>query len=353
MFHSRKDTKPEEQLSQLFGSYKAEWLKEQLYELFSEPEYFPELMTSRPCMLVGGRGTGKTTVLKSLSYEGQFALSARSPKKILDWKYIGLYYRVNTNRVTAFRGPELPEDRWVKVFGHYFNLLLCEHFVRFLSWYQIQTSLQLHIEVNQITKVVTTLHFSPAGSIGELAESIDKARLTFEAYVNNVADQSSPPLSMLGAPVDLLSEIILNQPDFVGKQFFILLDEYENFEDYQQQVVNTLVKHSGSSYTFKIGVRELGHRRRATLNENEQLISPADYVKINIVDKLEGERFKAFAKSVCNERLARLESFNETPIPNIETCLSSLSEDQEADVLGVSSHAAKPQTSEVAAVTHG
>lgn len=29
----------EEQLSQLFGSYKAEWLKEQLFELFTEPTY--------------------------------------------------------------------------------------------------------------------------------------------------------------------------------------------------------------------------------------------------------------------------------------------------------------------------
>ena len=60
------------QLSQLFGSYKAEWLKEQLFDLFTEPQYFPELMTARPCMLLGGRGTGKTTVLRSLSYEGQF-----------------------------------------------------------------------------------------------------------------------------------------------------------------------------------------------------------------------------------------------------------------------------------------
>lgn len=79
---------PEEQLSQLFGSYKAEWLKEQLYELFSEPEYFPELKTPRPCVLVGGRGTGKTTVLKSLSYEGQFALSGRSPDRIAAWPFI-------------------------------------------------------------------------------------------------------------------------------------------------------------------------------------------------------------------------------------------------------------------------
>ena len=35
------DPKPmsiEEQLSQLFGSYKAEWLRERMFDLFSEPD---------------------------------------------------------------------------------------------------------------------------------------------------------------------------------------------------------------------------------------------------------------------------------------------------------------------------
>jgi hypothetical protein len=63
---------PEEQLSELFGSYRAEWLREHIFELFKEPKYFPELLTLRPCVLMGGRGTGKTSVLRSLSYEGQF-----------------------------------------------------------------------------------------------------------------------------------------------------------------------------------------------------------------------------------------------------------------------------------------
>jgi hypothetical protein len=76
---------PREQLSHLFGSYKAEWLKEQLFDLFTEPTYFPELQTARPCILVGGRGTGKTTVLRSLSYDGQFALNAG--KGVEDFPY--------------------------------------------------------------------------------------------------------------------------------------------------------------------------------------------------------------------------------------------------------------------------
>ncbi len=103
------DPKPmsiEEQLSQLFGSYKAEWLRERMFDLFSEPAYFPELTTPRPCVFLGGRGTGKTTALRCMSYEGQYALRGKSRDDIPTWSYYGMYYRVNTNRVTAFKGQE-------------------------------------------------------------------------------------------------------------------------------------------------------------------------------------------------------------------------------------------------------
>jgi hypothetical protein len=122
---------------------------------------------------------------------------------------------------------------------------------------------------------------------------------------------------------------------------FSYLDEYENFEDYQQQVVNTLVKHSGQNYTFKIGVRELGWRVRSTLNLNEQLISPADYVRINIVEKLQGDNFKRFATSVCNARLARLDVPGQDVIRSIEEALPGMTEDEEAEALGVQEHVAE------------
>lgn len=69
-------------LSKMLGLYKAEWLDEKLFELFNEPAYFKELETKRPCVLIGGRGTGKTTVLRGLSYEGQFAFANNDPAKI-------------------------------------------------------------------------------------------------------------------------------------------------------------------------------------------------------------------------------------------------------------------------------
>jgi hypothetical protein len=81
---SDESVSAEEALSSVFGSYKAEWLQERVFDFFTAPDYLPELLTARPCVLLGGRGTGKTTVLKGLSYEGQFAINGRNPSTIAD-----------------------------------------------------------------------------------------------------------------------------------------------------------------------------------------------------------------------------------------------------------------------------
>lgn len=335
----------EEQLSQLFGSYKAEWLKEHMFELFTEPTYFPALVTSRPCMLLGGRGTGKTTVLRSLSYEGQFALNGKDSDEIPKFKYYGVYYRVNTNRVTAFMGPEIAVPKWSKIFAHYFNLVCCDLLLGFLEWHHEYCPLLSRLAKTDCNRVAVSLHLPEVNDINELAGRITDALAQFEAYINNIADDGTMPLSLQGAPIDILTEAILALPHFREKNFFILIDEYENLEDYQQQVINTLIKHSGQLYSFKIGVKELGWRCRTTLNRNEQLISPADYVKIQISEKLEGERFSEFARKVCNERIERLR----LPIGKaleIKKLLPGLSEEDEGEILdrqgsGIAETAAK------------
>jgi len=319
---------PQATLTSAFGGYRAEWLREQLFELFTEPSYFPEMRDERPCILVGGRGTGKTTVLKGLSYEGQFAFAGKDVSKISSWQYYGLYYRVNTNRVTAFRGSERTEEQWVPIFGHYFNLILCDLILEFASWYQLQTGTAVNISTLAHAEIAASLHTQPVDSLKELTEQLQLKRIAFEASVNNIADENSMQLSLQGAPVEILIKAFDKNPAFHGRSWYFLIDEYENFEPYQQQVVNTLIKHSGQHYTFKIGVKELGIRRKNTLNENEQLISPSDYVLIDIAEKLKGSQFESFALKVCNDRIKLTAAEADSNLTDIRELLPSLGETQ-------------------------
>jgi hypothetical protein len=295
---SRKDA------PNMLGLYKAEWLDEKLYELFREPYYFRELETKRPCVLIGGRGTGKTTVLMGLSYQGQYVLTGKNPEKIKDWAFFGLYWRVNTNRVTAFKGPELKQEKWIIYFSHYLNLSLCQQMLDCVRWTANLQGTSVELSTSKLRAICATLSIPTVESVDALAEEIELLILRFEASINTIADSPATSLSMLGAPLDILANALSKCEQVNGRQFFFLIDEFENLEDYQQRVFNTIIKHANANYTFKIGVRELGWRQRSTLNSNEQLRSPADYERLNISDHFTETRFSEFAEKVILSRIS-------------------------------------------------
>ena len=292
-------------LVELFSGYRAEWLAGKLFSLFTEPAYFPQLVTPHPCFLVGGRGTGKTTALKCLSYEGLNAL--QQSEDVSAWPYYGMYYRVNTNRVKAFHGMELNDERWRKWFAHYINLELCELVLRFLEWYAERKPNAPRIDEESLRRLATALNLSPVNTHEALTQALQLSRLQFEASINNIGDNTALPLlSMQGVPVDQLMKDVHRLPQFDGKSFFFLIDEYENFDNLQQRVVNTLIKHCGELYSFKIGVREFGLRERRTVRDTESLTHPADFKRIDVVDELlQDGRFETFAAQVCNLRLSQ------------------------------------------------
>ena len=325
-------------LSELFGAHKAEWLGPRLFELFSAPNYFPQMTTSRPCILVGGRGTGKTTVLRGLSYRGRFELEKRNAQSVRSWPYYGFYSRVDTNKVGAFKGLELTESQWLRHFGHYINLLMCVQVLRFLSWFQATTQIPTDLHEDELRNVATAFSLQSPSNNEHLLQLLEHSLIEFEAHINNVADSTGTRLSLQGAPVALLLESVRRHEVFVDKRFFFLIDEYENLEDYQQRLMNTLIKHSGELYSFKICVRELGWRVRNTLAENEFLVSPADYIRIDIAEVMQGAQFEEFSHKVCQDRLAALVEGNSNDVAEIRDLLPSISEEEEARLLGIEDH---------------
>ncbi len=320
-------------LSQLFGRYKAEWLREKIYDLFSEPSYFPELKTPRPCVIEGGRGTGKTTVLKGLSYEGQYAFVQKNPKLFCEIEYVGLYHRVDTNHVMAFSGMGISDEVWGRYFSHYFNLIIAESALFFVKWYNENIQDTVRFESVEVKKISTSLCLIDSDKV-DLLESIENTKIDFQSKVNTLADGPRISLSMQEAPLSILFNILSNKKDFKGKVFFLLIDEYENFEAYQQRIINTIIKHSGESYSFKLGVRELGWKNKTTLNSIEPLNSPADYVLINVVGKLSGAKFDDFARQVCNARVAQSPELKGIVNFDISKLLPGLTNELEASRLG-------------------
>jgi hypothetical protein len=327
------DLSPSVLLGRAFAS-RAEQMREQVFDLFCEPTYFPELLDPKSCVLVGGRGSGKTTVLRGMSYQGRLLLTAEAPQH---WDYYGLYLRINTARVTAFQGPELDEETWTRLFGHYLNIVLVESVVDFLIWFEDRVGTAT-LSADDCARVARDFGTTaePVAGLHQLLGTVQAARSALQLFVNNVIDGERPVVSMLGAPLDTLLERLTGLEPFKSAPLFFLLDEYENLSPQQQRIANTLVKHAGTLYAFKIGVKELGWRSRQTLNPDEQLQAPADYAQIDIAGRLDQPgAFGSFASMICNDRLEYVAAELEIEHQDIETLFAPLTEDAEAELLGI------------------
>ena len=325
------------------GGYRAEQLEDQgrLYRLFSAPSFMAELETNRSCLLVGGRGTGKTTLLKGLSLEGQLFLLGQSEDAL---SFVGVYLRVNSNRVAAFAGPELTQDRWNRVFGHYTNLLLIDELLRTIL--VLESARQPSAADSEgLALVCSALHLPTCDTLEAIQVAVRRSIVQLEAAINNVGDGLNLPLSMQGQPVDLLIDVLKDGPVLAGRLLFFLIDEYENLSEAQQAAFNTLIKHARSEYSFKIGIKSLGLKTRGTLVPSETLSYPADYEQIDIVERLTDEGFPAFATRVVELRLGR--PAGEDAVAESEHVLSpkqllqTLSMEEEAIALGVDIHLRK------------
>ncbi|GIG55338.1 ORC-CDC6 family AAA ATPase [Demequina activiva] len=308
-----------------FGGVRAEYLRHELFGLFTRPTYWPELLTMRPVFLIGGRGTGKTTVLRGLSYEGEAALQGEDLDR---WNHVGVYWRVNTNAVSAFEQRGYDEHKWESVFGHYVNLVLAEKLARFLIWHDDRVNAGPS-DRSACRATATSLGLESCSSAAALARSIHEALLDLETRINSSSALDAVTLSLPGRPLDeLAAEVSALKPGGELPVYF-LVDEFENLLNYQQRVINTLVKHSGdAAYTFKIGVKETGHREVGTLGNGQAISEPADFASVDIAQSLRGDAFEEFARNICQLRLNRV--FDGAEAPEIRALLPGLTVDEEA-----------------------
>lgn len=274
---------------------------------FHEPVYWSDLLRSQPAILLGARGTGKTTSLRAMDYNG-WRLNGNVDNSL---RFIGVYWKFSTSVMHAFHGNGVDEFEWMQVFQYYVNLVLVDRLLDVLAKVEEDRgSIGLLDDRRLWMRLAQQLSLAEGGdllSYSSIREQIQDRIDVIQIWINSPHTQR-PALGVpAGGPIELIVNSLWNSVQLAKVPVYFLLDEFENLLDYQQKVFNTLLKHSGDShYTFKIGVRPNGRRISTTLNEDEIVSDPADYELIDIERRMAGDDgrvFESFASSVCRERL--------------------------------------------------
>lgn len=318
-------TKPDK-LDSFFSDYRGEWSSELFRQLFIVPPYFSKLEHHGPCFLIGGRGTGKTTALRSLRFDATAQRLLSDNIGTLQLPYYGIYIRINKNRVRGFQALNLGPGVCDRAFAHYFNLLCGLELCRLVEWLAGRGQ-KVRIDLGT---VATSFCIPPPDDWKTFAGRLNAALVNLEIYVNNPSHVEPPLLSMAEAPLRQFAEALAASGPLQGQLLFCCIDEYENLLDNQQAILNTYVKLATPPLSYKVGVKRYGLRCRATIDSEDVLSTPDDYAEIDIGS----EAFDQFAEQVVERRLQRAQAAGISVEDTLDAFLPELPLSIEAEWLG-------------------
>ncbi|MDI9395950.1 MAG: hypothetical protein QM426_11315 [Euryarchaeota archaeon] len=266
---------------------------------FIQPIDFAIVVEPGNTIIEGHRGSGKSMMLKYLSYEEQMN---RNFCEEWDKRYVGIYLKfkntvVDTVTLELFNGTR---QEWTNYFLSYVNLLIGERIIKCLKIAKDEKIVSIDSEKDLVSEIEFLFFYFILNKFEK--EDLKNLLLLISRIRNEFTQKHFLEWTL---PGDFLEQLISTIKDHVKewseKDFYILLDEYDNLSGEQQKIVNTLVKNR--SFSYKIGVKlfdmiyEDVHGR--LLEKNNDFT----YVSTDRFD-LRPERYKEFVINVANKRLS-------------------------------------------------
>ncbi len=293
--------------AQAFAKNRSEEGEFDLWGEFVVPLYFDKLSLDeirKPIVFEGGRGCGKTTLLRYLSHATQLSPKRQITKETLP-KQLGLYLRADTRYLRAFQGDALDEEAWQKAFEHDLCLIIVGELLSTLKALTLPSRVAEFNEVQSVKLASFTDFISDAPvEAPALLGHVRRMRNQLAMWINNPEGGFKPrflPLKqVILALIDDIREQVHQLSNIV---FFVFLDEYENLLPYQMRIINTYLKHSGDPLVFHVATKRNGMATRETLSD-EPIQQSHDFNVFDVEANLEPD-FQLFAAELFCFRLRK------------------------------------------------
>lgn len=295
---------------------------------FIPPEAFRLLELPIPTYLVGTRGTGKTTLLRALSWDERLyngSLHSQLGSETFANRYIGLYFKLPNVQLDLL-------DRWLKDESDADYAALIAFYLD-LCWLETAGTALKHLTAQRVVcvdgqaeeELVAALRevwrsfpaldelIGPSGdSVAEILAFMHPMRRLVERFARHRADV---PTVLDGVPAGqvgsfgrnvgaLLASAFRSEEDggrANGWTFRICMDEGEVLTLRQQRVINTMVRLTESPVFYLVAYVSRPQDATGTYLSN-QTLQHADR-QILVRDDMTDKEFRQLAEGVVNVRL--------------------------------------------------
>jgi hypothetical protein len=303
-----------------------------LASLFKQPANYDLIKGRDNLILSGGRGCGKSMILRSLTSRTSIQIEATQKEKtIANYSESGLdYYGVYIKLAKGYFDDVRPDaairtEVAIQMFQHAFNMQLLKATLNSL----------IDSRKYQILQITEACEREISEKISELMSYFDVTRAqNFKSLQNLVRKEETAIGNYLGAlrtvtgdnynghftyvndfPNEFCNIILSEFLELKQSRIYFLLDEFENLSEFQQTVVNTITKLRPNSLTLKIATRSLGVKSRIDL-QGEPIQSPRDYQVVLLDYDVKSSEYKKLLQEISAKRL-KAEGYKQTDITQI------------------------------------
>lgn len=297
-------------------------------------EDFMQISSPMPIVILGGRGAGKTHLMRYFFYKSQKnRLSNDSLKQsIINDGYIGVWFRLSGLNMEKFTNK--PNSDYT--FLYYINLLVTEFTLIIINDILSRETIvneehivnelkSLFLQSNEKIENISNLN-TFKNYISELRKEIDFAFNNYynnEEYFKQISININSADMILELPKIICKEII----EFKDIKILYLFDEIENLTDEQLIVFNTIIRQQKNkeNVSLRLGGRLYSHNVKKTMDNGEEIKVPSDYIEKIIDSELreKASKYKDIALTIflkrfnSEDKLKNFISITKSSIPNL------------------------------------
>jgi hypothetical protein len=268
-----------------------------------------------PMLIKGGKGSGKTHIMRYFSYPAQKErYKENTLNRLVDDGYVGLYVLLGGLNSLRFRGYGKDEEYWTRLFAYYMDLWLSQVVLGVLDDIMHNNEKMRDKESVICDEITSLLRPKPdvqAKTISDLIGVFKELQEEIDDVANNFAFDGAEDAIIRSSPGLLVFEI----PKVISRhilelskvQYLYLVDELENLLEYQQKYINTLVRHRMSPSSIKVGTRLHGIKTLKTLSAGETNKEGSEFefftIDTQLREKSRKKSYSEFSRSLCLKRV--------------------------------------------------